>query len=132
VLVVGGGIAGMEAARAAAHRGHHVALVERSGRRGGATRTAARGAGRDRLALLAEWLEAECDRLGVVTRTDEPDPIPALDAGVDAVIVATGARPRPVDHAMTRAAVRVTAAEVLDGAELPSGTLLVWDPIGGP
>ena len=25
-----------------------------------------------------------------------------------------------------------TAAEVLDGAELPAGTVAVWDPIGGP
>ena len=134
LLVIGGGVAGMEAARVAATRGHHVTLVEQGEERGGAVRTAARGAGRERLALLVDWLERECDRLGVVTRTGEPDPRALLDgqAHFDAVIVATGARPRPVDHPITRAAVRLTAAEVLDGAELPKGPILVWDPIGGP
>ena len=51
VVVVGGGIAGLEAARVAASRGHGVALVERAepcrwlGRRGRAGRTAGRLAG---------------------------------------------------------------------------------------
>ena len=45
VLVVGGGPAGLEAARVLASRGHRVRLAERGERTGGALRTAARAAG---------------------------------------------------------------------------------------
>ena len=60
VLVVGAGPAGLEAARVLAGRGHRVRLAERGERTGGALRTAARAPGRERLALLPDWLEAEC------------------------------------------------------------------------
>ncbi len=52
VLVVGGGPAGLEAARVLAGRGHRVRVAERGGQTGGALRTAARAPGRERLALL--------------------------------------------------------------------------------
>jgi len=128
IAVVGGGVGGLEAARVAAERGHRVTLIERSNRLGGAVLDAAAGAGRGRLAELVRWQVAEVERLGVDVRLATTH----VPAGVDVVVVATGSAPGVVEYAVTRAAVRLTAAEVLAGAELPPGVILVWDPIGGP
>ena len=69
VLVVGSGPAGLECARVLAERGHAVRLAESGARLGGTLRAAAIGAGRERMALLADWMEAECRRLGVEFHT---------------------------------------------------------------
>ncbi|MGI5472190.1 mycofactocin system FadH/OYE family oxidoreductase 1 [Streptomyces sp. CA-132043] len=69
VLVVGGGPAGLEAARVLAGRGHRVELAERRAELGGALRTAAATGARTRLVRLVDWLEAEVRRLGVTVRT---------------------------------------------------------------
>ena len=98
VLVVGGGPAGLEAARAAAAAGHRVRLAERGPRLGGMLRAAAAGPARQRMARLADWLEAECRRLGVTvdTGTDvTADGLDAARAAGTAVILATGSRPGP-------------------------------------
>ncbi|MFC4295891.1 FAD-dependent oxidoreductase [Novosphingobium tardum] len=95
VLVVGGGPAGMEAARVAALRGHQVTLAEAEPELGGALKLAARAPKRHGFGDLLVWLEQEVFRLGVEVRLStyiEADEIVA--EGFDAVIVATGAQPR--------------------------------------
>ncbi|MFM7069661.1 MAG: mycofactocin system FadH/OYE family oxidoreductase 1, partial [Actinomycetes bacterium] len=135
-VVVGGGPAGLEAARVLALRGHAVHLIEGSDQLGGAVRTAARGAGRERLALLVDWLESECRRLGVTITTGRTASIGDLGGG-ERVVVATGALPGDRSFHATRTANVRTAAEVLDALDdldsvLGAGAVLVWDPIGGP
>ena len=137
VRIVGGGPSGLEAARVAASRGHRVRLVERSARLGGAVRTAANGAGRERLASLVDWLESECRVLGVGIETEreaDAEELAGLDpAELDNVVIATGALPGDRDYSVTAAAQVVTAATALDDPDgLPDGAVLVWDPIGGP
>lgn len=131
LLVVGGGPAGLEAARVAARRGHRVRLAERDPELGGELRTVARMPGRERFALLADWLEAECERAGVEVRRDH-DVSAAEAAHAPHVIVATGGRDGETTYRRTKAATVVTARAVLDGDVLPDGDVLVWDPIGGP
>ena len=63
VVVVGGGVAGLEAARVAAIRGHHVAVFERASTSGAWRRSTGPGA------ALVAWLEAECRRSGVEITT---------------------------------------------------------------
>ena len=132
LLVVGGGVAGLEAARVAARQGHRVTLVERSTRLGGMIRTAARGSGRQRLALAADWLEAEVRSLGVEVRLGEVVTADAVTAFAGQVLLCTGSLPGRRTYGVAEGAVVRTAAEVLDGAALPEGALVVWDPIGGP
>jgi 2,4-dienoyl-CoA reductase (NADPH2) len=132
VLVVGGGVAGLECARVAALRGHRVRLVERADSLGGMATIAARGSGRDRLAAAGEWLADECRALGVTIETGREVTATDVDGFPGDVILCTGSRPgRRVFEADDGAAV-VTAAEVLSGSPLPDGAVAVWDPIGGP
>ncbi|MFY9329448.1 MAG: FAD-dependent oxidoreductase [Georgfuchsia sp.] len=93
VLIVGGGPAGMEAARIAALRGHRVTLAEAAPHLGGMLRAAAMAPTRHGIMDYAVWLEAEIRRLGVDIRLNTY--IESEDVSdVDAVIVATGSQPR--------------------------------------
>lgn len=95
VLVVGGGPAGMEAARIAALRGHAVTLAEATTRLGGAIALAAKAPARHGISDITVWQEAEIFRLGVSVRLStymEIDDI--LEEGADCVVIATGSMPR--------------------------------------
>jgi 2,4-dienoyl-CoA reductase-like NADH-dependent reductase (Old Yellow Enzyme family) len=96
ILVIGGGPAGMEAARVAAMRGHDVILCEADKALGGQLRMAMRAPYRASIGDVAIWLEAEIYRLGVDVRLNnyvDADDIASL--APDAVVFATGAWPRP-------------------------------------
>jgi 2,4-dienoyl-CoA reductase-like NADH-dependent reductase (Old Yellow Enzyme family) len=95
VVVVGGGPAGLEAARVAALRGHAVTLLEAQPVLGGTLRLATKAPTRHGLGDFLSWLEAEVYRLGVDVRLStfaEADDVLALSP--DAVIVAAGSTPR--------------------------------------
>jgi mycofactocin system FadH/OYE family oxidoreductase 1 len=134
LLVIGAGPAGLEAARVAAAAGLRVRVVERRGRAGGALRTAAAGAGRGRLSLLADWLLAECRRLGVRIDLSTDADLGAAAAGGH-VLVCTGSVPAPPSECDGSVDVR-SALDVLELAEsarldeLAAGPVVVDDVVG--
>jgi len=100
VLVVGGGPAGMEAARVAALRGHRVTLWEKARVLGGQVNLAAVPPGRGEFHSLIEYLARQMVALGVSVRLGMEATEENVTAfGADAVVMATGARPSmpPVD-----------------------------------
>jgi len=95
IVVIGGGPAGLEAARFAAELGGHVTLYERGEQVGGQLHLAAAVKSRGGLLALASYLEHEARRLGVTLHLGtEVTPALLTDAahGVEAIILATGAR----------------------------------------
>jgi 2,4-dienoyl-CoA reductase-like NADH-dependent reductase (Old Yellow Enzyme family)/thioredoxin reductase len=94
ILVIGGGPAGLEVARVAAERRHHVTLVEASDKLGGQFRLAGRQPRRSQILDLLKWYEGQLKKLGVRVHYNnfvEPEEILSYDT--DAVVLATGSQP---------------------------------------
>jgi 2,4-dienoyl-CoA reductase-like NADH-dependent reductase (Old Yellow Enzyme family) len=95
VFVVGGGPAGMEAARVAAKAGHKVVLFEASPNLGGTIRVAMKAPNMSSVGDIMYWLEREVYRLGVDIRLNTyVDSQDMRDQNPDVLIVATGATQR--------------------------------------
>jgi 2,4-dienoyl-CoA reductase-like NADH-dependent reductase (Old Yellow Enzyme family)/thioredoxin reductase len=94
VLIIGGGVAGMEAARVAAERGHKVTLAEASNRLGGQFRLAGLTPRRHQIIDYIEWLERQLTKLQVkILYNTLLDADEARAMGADEIIVATGSMP---------------------------------------
>jgi hypothetical protein len=94
VVIVGGGPAGLEAARVCAERGHRVVLLEAADALGGQLRLACRGSWRRDLGGIIDWRAAEIRRLGVSVRLNcLAESADILAEQPDIVVVATGGVP---------------------------------------
>jgi 2,4-dienoyl-CoA reductase-like NADH-dependent reductase (Old Yellow Enzyme family) len=112
VVVVGGGPAGMETARIAAARGHHVTLYERASQLGGRARLAALID--PPIGQLLAWLERQLVKLGVDVQVGVEAPV---DLAFDDVVDATGAT-TPLDDSRVR--------ELLEGNDGGDGVVAVF------
>jgi 2,4-dienoyl-CoA reductase-like NADH-dependent reductase (Old Yellow Enzyme family)/pyruvate/2-oxoglutarate dehydrogenase complex dihydrolipoamide dehydrogenase (E3) component len=113
VLIVGGGVAGCEAARIAAERGHRVILVEASDRLGGQFRLAGLQPRRGQITDLIDWYQRRLERLQVDVRYNaylDADDIAGI--GADEVLLATGSL--PMGNGFQKA---LPGVETLPGAE---------------
>ncbi len=94
VLVIGGGPAGLEAARVAALRGHRVTLVDKADALGGMLTAAATPSFKRPLRELVQYWETQLQALEVDVRLNTAaTPETLAHTRADAVVVATGARP---------------------------------------
>ncbi|MGD8350631.1 MAG: NADH:flavin oxidoreductase [Gammaproteobacteria bacterium] len=129
VVVVGGGPAGLEAARVAAERGHRVTLLEATPRPGGQLLLAARAGWRRDMISIVDWRVAELEQLGVEVRCNtyaDGSDVLALDP--DVVIVASGGLPSFGD--LEGEELCLSTWDLLGGEVEPAARVLVYDGTG--
>ena len=98
VTVIGGGVAGMEAAIICAQRGHKVVLYESNDTLGGNLLAASAPPHRERLMAIVKFLSAELTRMSVEVKLKTAATLDSIrKKRPDVVILATGSRPAIID-----------------------------------
>ncbi len=129
VVVVGGGPAGLEAARVAALRGHRVILFDKAKDLGGQLAIAALPPYKGILAELAGYFRTQVDRLGIKLELGREATVEIIrNARPDAVVVATGAMCAVPRLPGIEKAGAVDAVDILSGRAEAGATVAV---IGG-
>jgi len=132
VMVIGGGLSGLEAARVAAARGHKVTLYEENADVGGQWLLASRPPHKQDHLLLLGYLVGQLGKLGVERKCGVKVTAAMVEeAQPDVVLVATGAKPLvPPVPGVDREDV-VTAWDVLGGREVGRRVLVVGGGLTG-
>jgi 2-enoate reductase len=129
VMVIGGGIAGMEAARIAALRKHKVTLYEKSDKLGGHLIEASVPPFKEDEVRLLDWYKTELDELGVgINLSTEVSTDLVMETKPDVVIVATGSKPCIPDITGIQKEKVTTATDLLLGKKKAGGSVII---IGG-
>ncbi len=116
VMIVGGGPAGMGAARIASLRGHEVTLYEKARVLGGQLLAAAVPPGKEKMLWLRDYLETQLTKQGVKIEINrEVTPETVINSKPDVVIVSTGAKPKLPDIPGLNRLNTITAFDVLTG-----------------
>lgn len=129
VVVVGGGIAGLEAARVLAVKGHTVTLVEKSDRLGGQINLASMPPRKSEILRGVKYYEKVLPQLHVDIRMNTVMSNEELN-GYDEVIIAAGAHnmdlPMPVENSNV-----VSAWDVLEGKEVTGKCVILGGGLVG-
>lgn len=129
VVVVGGGIAGLEAARVLAVKGHTVTLVEKSDRLGGQINLASMPPRKAEILRGVKYYEKVLPQLNVDIRMNTVMSNEELN-GYDEVIIAAGAHnmdlPMPVENSNV-----VSAWDVLEGKEVTGKCVILGGGLVG-
>lgn len=130
VMIIGGGPAGMEAARIAALRGHQVVLCEKEQELGGQLLLASKPPGKEKVLWLRDYLATQMKKLNVKVELGvEVTPALAEKVKSDVVVIATGSE-QIIPNIPGISGPRVTTAvEVLRGKIKPRNQKVVI--IGG-
>mgnify|MGYP005841749851 CR=1 FL=1 len=124
VMIAGGGVAGCEAARVLATRGHFPVLFEKSDRLGGNLIPGGVPDFKEDDIALVNWYAYQLETLGVDLRLNtQVDAVHILSGSYDAVLIATGSNPRIIslgDDGHVH-----SAEDVLLGKKNPGSRVLV-------
>lgn len=132
VLVTGGGIAGMEAARVAAKRGHKVTLVEKCDHLGGQLDYAVAPPYKDNLMQIYSYYKKQLELEGVkVLLNTEADEEFILSAKPDALVWACGVRPAVLPIPGFEKPIVSSAKEALMGGEVGDSVVIVGGGVVG-
>jgi 2-enoate reductase len=126
VLVVGGGVAGMEAARVCALRGHEVTLMEKSSELGGTVAALALDPLAAEFGTFVTYLGVQMRKLGVDVRVcREADAAAVEELKPDAIILAAGTSPVTPDIAADKPAV-MDHLEALRNRSAIGQRVVIW------
>ncbi len=129
IIIIGGGIAGMEAAIVAAQRGHQVDIFEKSAKLGGQWNLAAIPPTKEELGAFTNWQINQLQKLDVTVHLNtELTEAMVETLRPDSVIVATGANPFVPNIPGKQLKHVLLANDVLDGAVQTGKNVVV---IGG-
>ena len=132
VLIIGGGIGGMEAARVAAKRGHRVTLAEKNDHLGGQLDYAVAPPYKDNLKQLYPYYQKQMDIHGVEVRLDtNADEAYILAQKPDAVIWACGVKPARLPIPGFDKPIVSSAKDVLLGKETGAHVVIIGGGVVG-
>lgn len=130
IVVVGAGPSGLEAARVASERGHHVVVLEAASKPGGQIRLTALSQRRKEMISIIDWRMARCEEQGVSFRFNTlADSSTVLAEKPDVVIIATGGLPHTEVLSAGNELV-VSAWDILSGDAKPGKNVLLYDDAG--
>ncbi len=129
IVIVGGGPAGLEAARVSAERGHDVVLFEAADALGGQLRMATAASWRKDVIGIVDWRAAELEVLGVDVRLNHyAERAEIVAEAPDVVIFATGGIPATE---LVEGAEHCTSPwDILTGAVAGGDKVVVYDGTG--
>lgn len=126
ILIVGGGVSGMECARLCSTKGHEVILVEKADKLGGQINIASVPPDRGELQLLVEYLERELTQLKTDIRLNTELTVDLIkDIGPDVLVCATGAHPREMGQIDFKDIQVLYANDVLAGKDFEAQHVLI-------
>jgi len=132
VVVIGAGPAGLEAARVAAERGHHVVVMEAAADPGGQVRLSALSPRRRDMIGIIDWRMAQCAARDVAFRFNTwADTEDVTAENPDVVIVATGGMPNTDGFTSQHDPDLVVSTwDIISGDVKPAQNILIYDESG--